>query len=216
MMHPLFFRLSRSLHLAVFTVYFNLRVLSPQTTGNIHNFCEVGLKIAGTVPIYSPPALTYGNALLTSVAVSTTEQHTVGFLGTSDGHLKKVSHESHFGASNDPADLHIERVTPVSFCLRFSRCYRLGPTPRRSARRKDFPGSAPACIMRVERAGERSDDIKERAFLLSDHGPKRRPLSGRAETAREKASLVRYRRYRAAERAFYCIMRRSTPACLPF
>lgn len=61
-----------------------------QTTGNIHNFCEVGLKIAGIVPIYSPPALTYSRTLLTSVAVSATEQHTVAFLGTSDGHLKKV------------------------------------------------------------------------------------------------------------------------------
>lgn len=61
-----------------------------QTTGNIHNFCEVGLKIAGIVPIYSPPAITYSNNLLTSVAVSVTEQHTVGFLGNSDGHLKKV------------------------------------------------------------------------------------------------------------------------------
>ena len=61
-----------------------------QTTGNIHNFCEVGLKIAGIVPIYSPPALTYSHSLLTSVAVSTTEQHTVAFLGTSDGHMKKV------------------------------------------------------------------------------------------------------------------------------
>ena len=62
-----------------------------QTTGNIHNFCEVGLKIAGVVPIYSPPAVVYGSTLLTSVAVTVTEQHTVAFLGTSDGHLKKVS-----------------------------------------------------------------------------------------------------------------------------
>ena len=61
-----------------------------QTTGNIHNFCEVGLKIAGVVPIYSPPALVYGSTLLTSVAVTVTEQHTVAFLATSDGHLKKV------------------------------------------------------------------------------------------------------------------------------
>ncbi|XP_046633766.1 plexin-B-like isoform X2 [Daphnia pulicaria] len=64
------------------------------TTGNIHNFCEVGLKIAGIVPIYSPPALTYSHTLLTSVAVSGTEQHTVAFLGTSDGHLKKILLES--------------------------------------------------------------------------------------------------------------------------
>lgn len=64
--------------------------LFPQTTGNIHNFCEVGLKIAGIVPIYSPPAITYSNSLLTSLAVSVTEQHTVAFLGNSNGHLKKV------------------------------------------------------------------------------------------------------------------------------
>ena len=71
-------------------VFIPSRYLFFQTTGNIHNFCEVGLKIAGIVPIYSPPALTYSHTLLTSVAVSTTEQHTVAFLGTSDGHMKKV------------------------------------------------------------------------------------------------------------------------------
>jgi len=64
------------------------------TTGNIHNFCEVGLKISGRVPIYSVPAISYNDVLLTSLALTTTEQHTLAFLGTSDGHLKKILLES--------------------------------------------------------------------------------------------------------------------------
>jgi len=64
------------------------------TTGNIHNFCEVGLKISGRVPIYSVPAVSYSDVLLTSVALTTTEQHTVAFLGTAEGHIKKILLES--------------------------------------------------------------------------------------------------------------------------
>ncbi|XP_049807019.1 plexin-B [Schistocerca serialis cubense] len=60
------------------------------TTGNILNFCEVGLKISGVAPITSPAAVQFPNTSLTSVTVATTERHTVVFLGTSYGSIKKV------------------------------------------------------------------------------------------------------------------------------
>ncbi|XP_046407058.1 plexin-B isoform X3 [Ischnura elegans] len=60
------------------------------STGNILNFCEVGLKISGTAPISAVAAAEFPDTLLTSVTVATTELHTVVFLGTRDGRLKKV------------------------------------------------------------------------------------------------------------------------------
>ena len=62
-----------------------------QETGNILNFCEVGLKISGVAPISSQAAIHYPNTSLASVSMATTERHTVAFLGTSDGNFKKVS-----------------------------------------------------------------------------------------------------------------------------
>ncbi|XP_069694411.1 plexin-B isoform X4 [Periplaneta americana] len=59
-------------------------------TGNILNFCEVGLKISGVSPISSQAAIHFPNTSLASVSMATTERHTVAFLGTSDGNLKKV------------------------------------------------------------------------------------------------------------------------------
>lgn len=62
-----------------------------QTTGNILNFCEVGLKISGIAPIKTSPAIIYDSVLITSVTVSMAERHTVIFLGTSQGFIKKVN-----------------------------------------------------------------------------------------------------------------------------
>lgn len=60
------------------------------TTGNILNFCEVGLKISGTSPIRTRAALHFPNVLLTSVTTSRIERSTVVFLGSSNGVLKKI------------------------------------------------------------------------------------------------------------------------------
>lgn len=62
-----------------------------QTTGNIYNFCEAGLRISGVVPISTEAAIYFTNKLVTSVTITTTEKSTVSFLGTSDGVMKKVS-----------------------------------------------------------------------------------------------------------------------------
>lgn len=61
-----------------------------QTTGNILNFCEVGLKISGVSPIIAQAALHFPNTLVSAVTIANTESHTVAFLGTSDGILEKV------------------------------------------------------------------------------------------------------------------------------
>ncbi|KAH0546188.1 plexin-B [Cotesia glomerata] len=60
------------------------------TTGSIINFCEVGLKISGVSPIIGHAILQFPDTFVTSVTVANTESHTVAFLGTNDGLLKKV------------------------------------------------------------------------------------------------------------------------------
>ncbi|XP_076249106.1 plexin B [Calliopsis andreniformis] len=60
------------------------------TTGNILNFCEVGLKISGMSPIVGQAVLHFPDEFITSITVANTESHTVAFLGTNDGVLKKV------------------------------------------------------------------------------------------------------------------------------
>ena len=64
-----------------------------QTTGNILDFCLVGLKISGVTPISAEAVVSYSDASVTAVAVTRPEVggHTVAFLGTDDGRLKKVS-----------------------------------------------------------------------------------------------------------------------------
>lgn len=63
-----------------------------QAAGNVYNFCEIGLRISGLVPIPTEAAIFISNKLVTSVTIATTERTTVAFLGTSDGVLKKVSY----------------------------------------------------------------------------------------------------------------------------
>lgn len=59
-------------------------------TGNIGNFCEVGLKISGSTPIVGQAMLHFPDVFVTSVALDNIESHTVAFLGTDEGSLKKV------------------------------------------------------------------------------------------------------------------------------
>ncbi|XP_034935883.1 plexin-B [Chelonus insularis] len=60
------------------------------TTGNYLNFCEVGLKISGVSPIVGRSVLQFPDSFITSITIANTEAHTVAFLGTNDGVLKKV------------------------------------------------------------------------------------------------------------------------------
>ncbi|XP_076344644.1 plexin-B-like isoform X2 [Tachypleus tridentatus] len=62
----------------------------PGEGGNIFNFCMETLKLNGTVPVTATAAATFTNVVLKSVTVTTTFQHTVAFIGTDSGYLKKV------------------------------------------------------------------------------------------------------------------------------
>lgn len=60
--------------------------------GNIYNFCNVGLKISGVSPISAHALFHFDNVSVTSVTATTTtdHQHSLAFLGTSEGVIKKV------------------------------------------------------------------------------------------------------------------------------
>uniref|UniRef100_A0A6A7FV03 Plexin-B-like n=1 Tax=Hirondellea gigas TaxID=1518452 RepID=A0A6A7FV03_9CRUS len=60
------------------------------TTGNIYNFCEVGLKISGVSPARAAAVLEYEQRSVSAVQAATTAGHTVLFLGTTDGWLIKA------------------------------------------------------------------------------------------------------------------------------
>ena len=47
--------------------------------------------IDGTDPVWREAALTWTGARVTAVAVTSTDRHTVAFVGTVDGQLNKVS-----------------------------------------------------------------------------------------------------------------------------
>lgn len=61
-----------------------------QKSGNIVNFCSETLKLNGSIPITSYSAITDENATLSAITAVAVDQHTVAFVGTSDGYLKKV------------------------------------------------------------------------------------------------------------------------------
>lgn len=93
---------------SVYALFTQLLIFLFQSTGNILNFCEVGLKISGKTPIVNQAVIQFPDTSLTSVTIATVERHTVAFLGTKDGRLKKVScmqtdihlQQAYSGASN--------------------------------------------------------------------------------------------------------------------
>lgn len=54
------------------------------------NFCNVGLKISGVAPIISYAIFDFNNESITSVTAANTGPHTLAFLGTVTGSVKKV------------------------------------------------------------------------------------------------------------------------------
>lgn len=65
-------------------------ILLLQSIGNVYNFCSVGLKISGVAPIESQAVFTYENESITSVTATNAGSHTLAFLGTSSGYIRKV------------------------------------------------------------------------------------------------------------------------------
>ena len=58
--------------------------------GNIHDFCHAGLKISGSAPIVANALFNFDSESITSITTTQTGPHTVAFLGTSEGNIKKV------------------------------------------------------------------------------------------------------------------------------
>ncbi|XP_076325026.1 plexin-B-like isoform X2 [Tachypleus tridentatus] len=62
----------------------------PGKGGNVFNFCKEALKVNGSVPITGLAALVDNNITYSAITTTVTAQHTVAFVGTKDGRLKKV------------------------------------------------------------------------------------------------------------------------------
>ncbi|RWS29609.1 Plexin-B-like protein, partial [Leptotrombidium deliense] len=62
----------------------------PGRTKTAPNFCNESLKLNGSLPLITNAVITYPNTTLTSITATTTGQHTVAFVGTSEGALKKI------------------------------------------------------------------------------------------------------------------------------
>lgn len=59
---------------------------------NVFNFCNEAVKLNGSIPLRSEAAIVYrGGTKLTAVTAAITGQHTVAFLGTHYGSVKKVT-----------------------------------------------------------------------------------------------------------------------------
>lgn len=58
--------------------------------GNVFSFCNVGLKISGVAPIVARSLFSFDNESITSVTAAITGPHTLAFLGTTTGAIKKV------------------------------------------------------------------------------------------------------------------------------
>ncbi|XP_015793717.1 plexin-B-like [Tetranychus urticae] len=86
----------------------------PETgrAGNILNFCNEAVKLNGTLPLTSKPVITYNNTTLTGITVTTNEQHTIAFLGTSSGHLKKVLISS-YDAGHEFEQIVVDKGNPI-------------------------------------------------------------------------------------------------------
>ncbi|XP_022708652.1 plexin-B-like [Varroa jacobsoni] len=63
---------------------------APGKSGNVYSFCNETLKVNGSAPIRAQAAATWTGVTLTAVVVTVTQQHSVAFLGTNHGTVKKV------------------------------------------------------------------------------------------------------------------------------
>lgn len=125
---------------------------SPSFQNIDYSFCGVAddynSPITGNVSLASQPVIVYPDTLGTALAISRVEEHTIAFLGTKNGHLKKlvvqmdgagtreyadlVIHEGHRILRDMKFDLdkeHIYMMTQhkifkvkVSTCERFTKC----------------------------------------------------------------------------------------------
>ncbi|XP_052083151.1 plexin-A4-like isoform X5 [Mytilus californianus] len=73
-----------------------------------------GGRISGVIGAQVQPAIVFENTALTSVTLTTTSNFTVAFLGTSNGHLKKIVIENKTVAKEYDQDLVIDEGSPIN------------------------------------------------------------------------------------------------------
>ncbi|XP_063589572.1 plexin-B-like isoform X1 [Penaeus indicus] len=88
--------------------------------GNILSFCEVGLKISGPAPMVGRAALRLPRTLVTGVQATAAAAHTVAFLGTSTGTIKKILVASAEEAA-EYEEVTVDPGFPILPDLRFSK-----------------------------------------------------------------------------------------------
>lgn len=88
LVNPLYFYVF-NINILMLSFLFNYQKL--QTIGE--DFCglDVNTPLGGGDPVLERPVATMNGVLLTAVAATSTGDFTVVFLGTSKGHVKKVS-----------------------------------------------------------------------------------------------------------------------------
>ena len=75
----------------MFVVFLDVTVQGIGINASYCGEAEQNGPLVGSMPLDASPLVTFSDAQLTAVAVATADEHTIAFLGTSDGHLKKVS-----------------------------------------------------------------------------------------------------------------------------
>ncbi|XP_050412849.2 plexin-B isoform X1 [Patella vulgata] len=84
--------------------------------------CNTNLEsfsmVVGINPMVKPPAITYSGTSLTSVALTTINEHTVAFVGTSEGELKKIVLETDLKAREYGSDI-VDAGSPVKQDMMF-------------------------------------------------------------------------------------------------
>ncbi|XP_071548582.1 plexin-B-like isoform X2 [Panulirus ornatus] len=88
--------------------------------GNIPDFCEVGLKISGPSPVVGRAALRLPTTLVTGVQATAAAAHTVVFLGTSTGTIKKILVPSAEEAA-EYEEVEVDPGYPILPDMRFSK-----------------------------------------------------------------------------------------------
>ncbi|CAC5406679.1 PLXNA [Mytilus coruscus] len=73
-----------------------------------------GGRISGVIGVQVQPAIVFEYTALTSVTLTTTSNFTVAFLGTSNGHLKKIVIENKTIAKEYDQDLVIDKGSPIN------------------------------------------------------------------------------------------------------
>ncbi|XP_050411553.1 plexin-A4 isoform X3 [Patella vulgata] len=76
---------------------------------------EYNFPVSGTKDIKAKPLLQYTNTFVTSIVTATTYNYTVAFVGTKNGHIKKVAVESN---ATEYKDIAVEEGSPIYSDLR--------------------------------------------------------------------------------------------------